>query len=360
MSDLAESIEVAECLRYASRANGEQALIGWEPGDEFPALLVPEGFEERSLGVLKRLAQRHVRIPRIVIGRYVKDVDLNKQYREQFEALAEELAPDTWEVIENHDDGIWVRDALTRIPDRKVALDVTGLSSRGIFGALDALSRALVDSTIMYSEAAHYWPTLQDWDEIKVELSPDYNNIGKLADRADESEWLYSGRNFHVGLIEGHEGYDVAGTTALVAFLPFKAGRLAAVMSHAEYSEYMFIAGKPRLPANNWRLDALKQINSLATREWPVIEMSTFGYREALKQMARLLFSSDTLSHRCDIHLAPMGSKLQTIASWALSRITRAVTMVTGTPSRYFPKKYSEGIGASWVFPFTRPQGSRV
>jgi hypothetical protein len=355
MRDLANSIELTECLRYADRAVDEQPFVNWEPGDQPPALLIPEGFEERSLGILQSLAQRGIRIPRILIGRYMKDGDLNKKYRERFEARAEELAPHAWDVIENHDNGIWVQDALKRISEPAVALDITGLSSRGIFGALDALSCAHVDATIMYTEAAHYWPNRKDWEEIKMELSPDYSNASELADRADESEWLYSGRNFHVGLIEGHEGYDVAGTTALVAFLPFNAGRLAAVMSHAEYSEYLFIAGKPRLPANTWRLDALKQINSVATREWQVIEMGTFGYRDALTQMATLLFSSGSLSHRCDIHLAPMGSKLQTIATWALSRITRAVTMVTGTPSRYFPERYSEGIGAAWVFPFIRP-----
>ena len=203
----------------------------------------------------------------------------------------------------------------------------------------------------MYSEAAEYWPKQQNWKE----LSPDYGNADDLADRTDESEWLYSGRNFHVELVRGHEGYDVAGSSALVAFLPFKAARLAAVMSHADYSQYLFIAGRPRLAENFWRLEALKQINRVVTRDWSVAEMSTFGYRDALKQMANLLFSSDALSNRCDLHVAPMGSKLQTIACWALSRITRAVTILTGIPSRYFPRKYSEGIGACWVFPFARP-----
>jgi hypothetical protein len=323
---------------------------------------VPEGFEERSLGVLQNLARRRLRIERILIGRYIRDDDLNKKYRAQFEALAQELAPHAWEVVDNYDNGLWIQEALKKIPEPAVALDITGLSSRGLFGALDALSSANLDATIMYSEAAHYWPNLEDWQQITMELSPDYAGGGELADRADQYEWLYSGRDFHIDLIEGHEGYDVAGTTALVAFLPFKAGRLAAVMSHAEYSEYMFIAGRPRLPANIWRLDALRQINGIATREWSVVEMSTFGYRDALTQLATVLFSSETdlgrapLSHRCDIHLAPMGSKLQTIASWALSRLTRAVTMVTATPRRYFPEKYSEGVGSSWFFPFLRPK----
>lgn len=355
MTNLADSIELTECLRYADRAIAEQPFTNWEPMGRLPALLVSEGFEERSLGILQILARRGVRLPRLVIGRYANDVDLNKKYRARFGELAEAVAPRAWIVVENHDNGDWVRQALEAIAEPAVALDITGLSSRAIFGALDALSCAKADAALMYSEAAHYWPSVEDWVEIEKERTPEFRSANALADRADESDWLYSGRNFHVDLIESHEGYDVAGTTALVAFLPFKAGRLAAVMSHAEYSEYVFIAGRPRLPANLWRLDALKRINGVVTREWPVVEMSTFGYREVLRQMAALLFSSDSISHRCDIHLAPMGSKLQTIASWALSRITHAVTMVTGTPSRYFPDKYSKGIGASWFFPFVRP-----
>jgi len=355
MTNMADSIELTECLRYASRAKEEQLFTDWVPGGRLPALIVAEGFEERSLGILQSFADRGAQLPRIVIGRYAKDVDLNKKHRARFEELAEQLAPHAWVVIENHGKGDWVRQALAEIAEPEVALDITGLSTLALFGALDALSGASVNATLMYSEAAHYWPSVKDWRDIERERSPDHRSETALADRADDSDWLYSGRNFHVDLIEGHEGYDVAGTTALVAFLPFKAGRLAAVMSHAEYSEYMFIAGKPRLPANLWRLDALKRINGVAAREWPFVEMNTFGYREALKQMAALLFGPDSISHRCDIHLAPMGSKLQTVASWALSCITHAVTMVTGTPSRYFPDKYSKGIGASWVFPFVRP-----
>ena len=356
MIDPANSIELDECLRYADRADGEQILSDWKLGDRPPAIVVSEGFEERALGVLQSLRNRQIRIPRILIGRYVNDAELNKAHRKRFEALAEELAPGAWDVIENHDDGVWVQEALSRVKEPCVALDITGLSNRGMFGALDALSNAPINPMIMYSEAAQYWPKLDDWKSIKKKLSPNYTNADELADLADESEWLYSGQNFHVDLIQGHEGYDVAGTSALVAFLPFKAARLAAVMNHAEYSQYLFIAGRPRLAENIWRLDALKQINCMVTKDWPVEEMYTFGYREALKQMAILLFSTGALSHRCDIHVAPMGSKLQNFACWALSRITRAVTVVISIPSRYFPTAYSEGIGESWIFPLTQPK----
>ena len=154
MTSLVSSIELSECLRYADLAVAEQAFCHWEPGDQPPTLLVPEGFEERSLGVLQSFENRHIRVPRIVIGRYVKDPDLNKHYRTRFEALAHELAPGAWEVIENHDNGVWVQEALDRVQEPTVALDITGLSSRGLFGALDALSASDRDAMILYSSQA--------------------------------------------------------------------------------------------------------------------------------------------------------------------------------------------------------------
>lgn len=356
MTAAPNSIELEECLRYAELAQGETSLADWFTDSKQPVLVLAEGFEERSLGILERLAARQVRVPAVIIGRYRKDADLNARHRARFEALAEALAPGTWQVLENADDGGWVREAISRVRGLRVALDITGLSSRGLFGALDELASAPHDVTIMYSEAAQYWPKRTDWEQIRRESSPEYLSYDQLAYRADESKWLYSGRHFHVELIRGHEGYDVAGTSALVAFLPFKAARLAAVMNHAEYSQYLFIAGMPRLAENQWRLEALREFNRAVTKEWPIVEMSTFGYRHALQQLAELLFSSDSLSTRCDIHMAPMGSKLQTIACWALSRITRALTMVTSVPTSYFPKAYSEGVGDSWFFPFHRPR----
>jgi hypothetical protein len=258
--------------------------------------------------------------------------------------------------LENADDGTWVRETLSRAGGQRVAVDMIGLSCRGLLGALDEIASTTHDVTVMYSEAAEYAPTRSDWERIRRDSLPENVGHDQVADLADEGEWLYSGRHFHVELIRGHEGYDVAGTSALVAFLPFKAAHLAAVINQAEYSQYLFIAGRPRRAENHWRLDALREFNRVVTKEWPTVVMSTFDYRVAVRELAELLFSPDSLSTRCDIHVAPMGSKLQTLACWAVSRITRSLTMVTSVPTRYFPSAYSEGVGESWFFPFLRPR----
>ena len=159
------------------------------------------------------------------------------------------------------------------------------------------------------------------------------------------------GYEHHVELVPGHEGYDASGTgRALVAFLPFKASRLAAVLGDEDYAEKLFIAGKPPSPQLNWRLDALKEINESLTRGARVEEMSTFGYRRTLEGLSNLLLGDDSLLWRYDVHFAALGSKLQTIGSWALSRIVPSITVVTSVPSRYYRNAFSEGIGPTWVF----------
>lgn len=349
------SIEHERCSQYLKRADGETSFVDWLRGQsKLPVLLAAEGFEERSLGVLRQFATQGCRLPAVFLGRYVNDDELNQRYRPQFEMYAEMVSPGAWRPIDNREDGKWVQEALEAARPESVALDITGLSNRGLFSALDAIAGARCKKAILYSEAAEYWPKQSDWERMSKALRGELSDSASLAEVADKEEWLY-GREFSVELLPGHDGYDVAGTSALVAFLPFKAARLAAVLSRTDYSEYLFIAGRPRLDKNQWRLDALKQINAAITKQWPVEEMSTFGYRDCLEQLASLLFCENSLSYRCDVHLAPMGSKLQTVSCWALSRIARSITLVTGVPRKYYADKYSEGIGQSWGFAFIVP-----
>jgi hypothetical protein len=171
----------------------------------------------------------------------------------------------------------------------------------------------------------------------------------------DDEPWLF-GHEHRVALVPNHEGYDCAGASRLlIAYLPFKCARLAAVLGVEDYSKFLFLAGRPRLPVNDWRFEALKKINEPITRDWPIVEMRTFDYRAAFEQLTGLLFDERAYIEEADIHLAILGSKLQTVACWALSTIVRSITVVTSIPLRYYPKAFSEGIGESWVFELTRP-----
>jgi len=347
-------IELTSCLEVARKCSPEIAV------DELPTwpwrstvLFLAEGFEERSLGLLEWLAGRGLRAEQVVLGRYGSQPDLNSLHRERYLGLCAQVSEKPYVVRNIDETGDWIREVAeerTGNPDRRIVLDVSGMSGRAIFAALDAMMRCGEGFALAYSEAKTYWPRQGDVQSILGAGATDVDSEDRHALIEDE-HWLHGGSH-HVDLLPGHEGYD-AGTkgVALVGFLPYKSSRLGAVLGWMDYSHRLFIAGVPRLSANGWRRDALLQINSRIIGGARVVDVPTFGYREVLAQVATLLLGSEGLLERHNIHMAVLGSKLQTIGCWLLSRVVPAITMVTSTPATYYNRAFSEGVGMSWLIP---------
>jgi hypothetical protein len=345
------------CETYLRRCQDEQPLTEaiTRLGNGI-TLLVAEGFEERSLGVLETLYRSGARLNRVLIGRYETADNLNAVYRKRHERLAQSLAPNEWKIVPNANDGCWIKEAMREAPD-PVVLDITSISNRAMFSSLDAAASLGKGVCLAYTEAREYWPKRSNWRRLKRELKVHQS----LAELVDTQPWLFSYEH-RVELIGGHEGYDTAGTgRALVAFLPYKCARLAAVLAVEDYADFVFIAGIPPDQRKHWRVDALKEINESLIKRWPVIEMKTFGYRGALRDLMNLLLEEESLLWKYDVHFASMGSKLQTVASWLFSCFVPSITMITSVPSRYYREAFSEGIGNSWLFELIPPasvQGS--
>jgi hypothetical protein len=319
-----------------------------------PNVLIPEGFEERSLGVLRELARQGRQVTSLGLVRYDDRVDLNAKYRKEFEDLAEVVAPGRWKVLKNRHNSEWVNEALNLADRGPMFLDISGLTTRGMFAAFDALRIAGRSLVVGYSEAAEYRPSKMEWDKIIETTEHDLDVASLLAETVDDAPWLYSGAH-SVQLFVGHEGYDAAGVSALVAFLPFKPVRLGSLLDEHQFSSYVYVAGQPRLFENAWRLNALMQMNAAVIRQGRVIEMATFGYREALQGLAELICGSDGLLRNFDVHLAPMGSKLQNVACWILSTLVPAITVTASVPNTWHSEAYSDGVGRSWAFSLQMP-----
>jgi len=203
---------------------------------------------------------------------------------------------------------------------------------------------------IAYTAAEQYWPRRKEWENLKVQLEAHQS----IADIVDNQQFMF-GYEHSVELVPGHEGYDGSGTArALVAFLPYKCSRLAAVLGDEDYAEKLFIAGRPLSSELEWRVEALKEINETLTRGSRIEEISTFGYRNTVDKLGKLLFRDDSLLWKYDVHFAADGSKLQTIGCWVFSRAVPSITMITSVPKHYYKKAFSRGIGPSWVFPLTQ------
>jgi len=347
-----KSIESMRCAEYIASTVSEIPFSRWiEEYDGDITVIVTQGFEERSIGFIEGLAEQGLTADAVIIGRHSSHIEANAKYHARFEAAAVRVSRDPLRIIDLDVNGLWVSKALLYTRTSNVVLDITGIGTRGLFGALDAAAHSDKRVLISYTEAKEYWPKRADWATLKSELA----DVSSLPDAVDNKPWLF-GYEHNVELIPGHEGYDSAGMErALIGLLPFKYARLAAVMSAEDYASFLFIAGRPRLPENAWRYEALLDINRDIVKDRRIVEMSTFGYRMALQKLHDILLQEDSLLEQYDVHVALMGSKLQDVACWALSCMIPSLTVLTAVPTKYYHEAFSEGVGQKWVFPLVSP-----
>jgi hypothetical protein len=344
------AIEQALCEQYLRKSQDEVPLSSCLSSfSSNTTIIIAQGFEERTCGVLQTFADARIQAERVIVARYMKAGVFDDTNTASVEKLAEAVSPRNWSIVANHNDGEWVHEALLETGE-KLLVDITGISNRAMFRTLDNLEASGKSVYIAYTEAQEYWPRKREWEELRRKLTTHEN----IAEILDGKPWMF-GHEHSVELVSGHEGYDASGTgRALIAFLPFKCARLSAVLSDEDYADKLFIAGRPPSSERAWRLDALKEINESVTRGSRVEEISTFGYRNTLAELAGLLFRDDSLLWKYDIHFAALGSKLQTVGSWVFSRMVPSMTVITSVPGKYFKDAFSQGCGTSWVFPLAR------
>ncbi len=352
------SLEEQLCKDYLENAKDEVSFDRWVSfhSDKF-SLILSNGFEERSLGIIKKLANSGVKVITVIIGRYTIEEKHNEKYWRTLQECVRSLEPDNLHVLENNNDGKWIIDALKLCDTINILFDITSISNRSIFSTLDNIAFAKKQIFIAYTEAGEYWPKRAEWENLRKNLKDESFEGETLSEIVDKLPWLF-GYEHKLELVNGYEGYDSASSgKALLGYLPFKCARLAGILGDEEYSEIIFIAGEPRLPENHWRLSALFEINEPIIKDRNVKIIRTFSYKNALKDLLEILFSGKRpLIHRYDIHIAILGSKLQTISCWILCNYIKSITAVTSIPREYFPDAFSEGIGQSWVIQFTPPQ----
>ena len=348
-------IEYEICNQYIQDSRPEVDLIKWLSNQDSPLdVVIFQGFEERSLGLLQILAKKQNRIETLIIHRYKakKLHDPNRRLDNKVKDYIEKIRPNFCSFHEI-DERVKLVDSLKGTSSETCVLDITGLSRYLLFSFLDQATELGREVFIAYTEPEKYWPQKDDYEKIINELSD--KTPSEVAKVIDSQPWLYSWEH-EIKTIDNHDGYDIAGyPRILIGFLTFKCARIASIVKDHVYSDYIFISGKPRLEENFWHNEARKKINESLINSWPVVEINTFGYRDTIRELTNILFGDKLVLERYNVSITPLGSKLQTVACWVISRICRSITFVTSAPKNYFEKAYSENLGESWVFPLLKP-----
>lgn len=314
-------------------------------------LIVTAGFEDRASAVLRALKDR---IPqRTALVRYTNGVPENVASFQAMEAMCRQAAitpvvvdfeprkPDDFRIALTTVLRAWLPDAGGR-----VFVDVSGLPMQGIMMMLAAVREIVPapDVTVLYAEALTYFP-----EKAKVMSAKRIRSSrSKVPPPAALSEEM-SGN-----LIPKYfSGSSISFSTCLLLFAGYEKHRSFGVVDELNPAKLVLLFGRPERDEWAWRLEYSKQLHeplksSRPTAEETVSTLDPWATLTILQTYYRYLFSDHNLA------IAPICSKMQTVATYLFWEQYRDIQVVFPLPVRYLPNEYSAGVGRFFTFSLPR------
>jgi hypothetical protein len=307
-------------------------------------LILACGFEPRSIAILKRYVEEERAPAGVVIIEYAPSDRRNKKKElrdllrelqiptgEQLWLCYHRFQPDSFEPL-SHEMRRFLRNR------RKLVLDISGMSRLLIALVLDACNKFEGGMVIGYSEALVYHPTESAFKSNRkaVKKSSSAFVTGDVYE-------IVAALPLSTVTMQGH-------ARVLIAFATFNPRELVALLNELSVQHLILIEGKPHLEKDLWRLRATQDLNSRVDEVIAVAHLvaSTFDYDET----ARILI--DAYSKYGETHkilVAPIGSKLQTVAVFLSMQVWPDVQIVYPVAKSFFTE-YTEGVASIWQIKF--------
>jgi hypothetical protein len=229
-----------------------------------------------------------------------------------------------------------------------ILCDITGLSRVVMFVLLSILKDADKPFWLLYTEAEKYYPIEPDFLDLlrDDEMDEAFFKLSKY----EETEIVYSG-SCVVEELPGFEGKHLPNyPLMLVAFLTFKRSRLGAILREYEANVRILVKSTPLRADLQWRERAMETINFdlIGDNKNSIFPLGTLHWKETLTFL-RSLHKEANNRYRYNFLLAPLGSKMQTVGAWVFAVQNREVKVVTSTPAKLFPGKYSIGFRTTFL-----------
>jgi hypothetical protein len=329
-------------------------------------LVVVGGFEERTIHYVQKLSDAGVSVPQAVVLRYPTNVEENEAMMARLEVALGKVTSEVTK-IDISEIEIELEAAILRVRDStehevRITFDLSGASGRMILRVVRALFEIArtgaqdLSLRIAYTEAEEYSPSKADAESILRELKKsvdllsagDAFSVGPDWD-ADES-----------GTVVEYMGQSSENVPErAVVICGFNANRVRVALDAVDpafnadvpHPNVTYIAGAPPAPELAWRLDVMKEINSLGADPagFDFIDVSTLDYMETLGTLERIYqagFGNERLT------VIPFGSKMQTLAAALFCEMHPEVRAQLVAPARYVGVDYSKGSGSSHSLDF--------
>ena len=310
----------------------------------FDLYLGAMGFEERTAEAATSLARRGIRVEKAFLFEFDMYHAATTKRREAYERATEQLTsgkpyrpinapvsvPDP---IFSERFGEILKSSTASQPI-KILFDVTSCPSLVLSQVLTFLFNSNCDITILYSEAAEYYPTKDEWESGKVKP------FGAMV------QGPFAGVRF-VAKPPVLQADDIGELPILLVLFPtFNTERTAGVLADLEPAERIWLFGEPHdLTRHSFRIDMEKLFaapNIHPGDKWSLL--TTFNYRKTLLALASI-YEENRFRYR--VVTMPHGSKMQTLGVNLFCTVHQA-SEVLATPKTYNPDRYSRGCIEVW------------
>jgi hypothetical protein len=310
------------------------------------------GFEPRCLTIPEALSQEGPRASKAIYCQYSTNAQDNGVNRGRLLESLQRIAAQT--VSLEADDVLFtqrLRELFVEPPDRvesadrAILVDVSVMANRVLMRVMKSLLETDRQVIILYSEAATYHPSSQEYHSAPGQWSSD-SSLG--LERGVSS----------VAVSGDYPGYHLDQLPDCVLLFPsFKNERARAVIGrvdpalavgNTDLDKIVWFLGVPHRSENRWRLAAMREINAVKS-DAVQYEVDTFDYRESLRKLEHV-YVERVGKYR--FSLAPMGSKMQAIGAALFAYLHQDVAVVFATPFEYNAAHYSDGCLDRWMIDF--------
>jgi hypothetical protein len=313
----------------------------------YDVVIATLGFEDRCFAALDALAAANVTVEHLVVTEYSTNPDDNNKNRERFQELAEHLCDEpTWLQSDDVQFSAELRERLSgwiapEAGSTRLAWDISVAANRLIMQVTAVLLDLACDLTVLYAEAAEYFPTESEYRASAAHAERDLIESGTLAVDVAAS---YAGD--HSSHLPNH----------LVVFPGYSRDRVRRVIAKVDpdlldnlvEAPITWLIGSPHAAPNAWRRDAVIEIQGLSGCP-DVVEVSTFSLLDTLTTLERVC---EPRRLSANLTLCPMGSKLQTLGCALFCHANPEVRVMLAVPAVYMAGHYTKGVEELWALDF--------
>lgn len=313
------------------------------------------GFEDRTLGIARHLKKE--RFTYSLIFEYITQKEENepnlKILKNSLKKLSDKKPlispadPDNPLATQQN-----LVERLKSIPKENIThvfIDISGMTNSLILQTLSDVNRLFWDKTlyVLYTEAESYYPTKEEGKEIYKSIKKeDIEKLGTIFSSSGAKE------TFILSNFKGK--FKDYLPICLIFFVGYEPIRSRGLIE--QYCPNLVIVCYGESPHNKfkWRSDFSRKIHKEVFKNYPHIDskninnedLSTFEITDILKKLERIYSS---FYENYNICITPQCSKLQAVATYLFTLTYPDVQILFCLPGSFNPKRYSKGIGTSYV-----------